>query len=189
LLLFLLVCALAIALVAGALLFQAGRIRARHRRFLRAPAPSASPDATRLVDAPRALYHGTRFADGTTLLAPVWRDACVCDLFCTEEALFLQREAGEGEPGALLVIELRSVEEAALHHADAPLAGKELPMLRLRWKRGGEAMETDLSLRGGSASLETMRREIHLRQGNVAAQLARFLEEKAAEGPSKGGGP
>ncbi len=164
--------ALAIAGVAGALSFQALRIRARHRRFLRAPATAASREGTRLVDAPRALYHGTTFADGTALLAPVWKEACVCDLWCTEEALFVRREAESGEPGALLAIELRSVEEAALHRADAPLAGKELPMLRLRWKRGGETLQTELSLRGGSASLETLRREIHLRQGNIAAQLA-----------------
>ena len=169
-------CALAIILVAGALLFQARRIRARHRRFLTAPPPAASPEGTRLVDAPLALYHGTRFADGTTLLSPPWKDACVCDLFCTGEALFLQREAGESGPGALLCIELGSVDEAALHRAHAPLAGKELPMLRLRWKRGGESLETELSLRGGSASLETLRREIHLRQGNIAAQLAPFFE-------------
>jgi hypothetical protein len=191
LLFFWLSCALAIALVAGALLFQARRIRARHRRFLTAPAPSASPGATRLVDAPRALYHGTAFADGTALLAPPWREACVCDLWCTEEALFVQLEANAGAPGALLAIELLSVEEAALHRAHAPLAGKELPMLRLRWKRGGELLQTGLSLRGGSASLETLRREIHLRQGNIAAQLARFIQEPAspaspvaeAEGP------
>jgi hypothetical protein len=171
--------ALAIALVAGALLFQARRIRVRHRRFLGAPAPSASPEGTRLVDAPRALYHGTTFAGGTALLVPSWKEACVCDLWCTDEALFVQLEASAGAPGALLAIELRSVEEAALHRAHAPLAGKELPMLRLRWKRGGETLQTELSLRGGSASLETLRREIHLRQGNIAAQLARFLEEPA----------
>ena len=57
-------------------------------------APSASPEGTRLVDAPRALYHGTAFADGTALLAPPWREAGVCDLWCTEEALFVQLEGG-----------------------------------------------------------------------------------------------
>jgi hypothetical protein len=189
LLFFWLFCALAIALVAGALLFQARGIRTRHRRFLEAPAPEASPEGTRLVDAPRALYHGTSFADGTALLAPAWKEACVCDLWCTEEALFVQREASEGRAGALLVIELRSVEEAALHRAHAPLAGKELPMLRLRWKRGGELLQTGLSLRGGSASLETLRREIHLRQGNVAALLAPFLEAPASTEPGAAAEP
>jgi hypothetical protein len=171
LLLFGIVCALAMAMVAGALLFQARKIKARHRRFAAAKTVQASLDATRLVDAPRALYHGTRFADGVTLLFPEWKDACVCDLFCTEEALFMQREA----QGAMLAILLRSIDEAALHRAHAPLAGKELPMLRLRWTRGGEALVTELSLRGGAASLETLRREIHLRQGNIAAQLAPLL--------------
>lgn len=179
-------CALAIGLVAGALLFQARHIRVRHRRFLGAPAPSASPEGTRLVDAPGALYHGTTFAGGTPLLVPSWKEACVCDLWCTEEALFIQPEASAG---ALLAIELRSVEEAALHRAQAPLAGKELPMLQLRWKRGGEMLQTELSLRGGSASLETLRREIHLRQGNIAAQLARFLEEPPASPAAKAQGP
>ncbi len=164
--------ALAIVLVAGALFLQARRIKARHLRFSAAPGPEASPEGTRLVDAPRALYHGTRFADGTALLVPDWKEPCVCDLWCTGEALFIQREG----PGALLVIGLRSIEEAALHRAFAELAGKDLPMLRLRWNRGGESLLTELSLRGGMASLETLRREIHLRQGNVAAQLKPFLE-------------
>jgi hypothetical protein len=163
--------ALAALFAAGALLLVfvlARRIKRRHRRFAAAPEPRASPEGTRLVDAPRALYHGTRFADGIALLAPDWRDACVCDLFCTEEALFLQREG----PGALLVIPLSAVEDASMHRAFAPLAEKELPMLRLLWRRGGEMLQTDLSLRGGMASLETLRREIHLRQKNVAEKLA-----------------
>ena len=171
-LLFWIVCALAIASVAGALLFQARRIKARHLRFFAAAPSQAASDGTRLVDAPRALYHGTVFADGVALLAPEWKEPCVCDLWCTGDALFLQREG----PGALLVIALRSVEEATLHRAFAELAGKELPMLRLRWTRGGETVSTEVSLRGGMASLETLRREIHLRQGNVAAQLAPLLQ-------------
>jgi hypothetical protein len=163
--------ALAIALVAGALLFQARKIKRRHRRFLSEPGPDGGQEGTRLVDAPRALYHGTSFADGARLLFPAWREPCVCDLHCTEEALFVRREG----QGAILGIALASVSEAALHRGFAQLAGKELPMLRLRWKRGGELLQTEISLRGGMASLETLRREIHLRQGNVAAQLAPLL--------------
>ena len=165
--LFLIFCALAIASVAGALLFGVRRIKARHRRFAAAAAPGLDPEATRLVDAPRALYHGTAFADGTALLIAVWKEACVCDLWCTDAALFLRREG----PGALLAIPLSSIEDAALHRAFAPLAGKDLPMLRLRWVRGGEALVTELSLRGGMASLETLRREIHLRQKDVVKTL------------------
>jgi hypothetical protein len=163
------------ALASGALLFLllvARRIKARHRRFFAAPPPRAAPDGTRLVDAPRALYHGTAFADGMALLLPEWREACVGDLFCTEEAIFIRREG----PGALLVIALPAVVDASLHRAFAPLAGKELPMLRLRWQRGGEMLQTDLSLRGGMASLETLRREIHLRQKNIAEKLAPLLK-------------
>ena len=162
--------ALAAVLAAGALRF-ARRIRARHRRFLSAPVPAASPDAMHIVDHSRALYHGTRFADGVAVLAPAWKEPSVCDLFCTAEALFLQREG----QGALLVIGFAEVAEAALHRAFAPIAGKDLPMLRLRWRRGGELLETGLSLRGGMAELETLRREIHLRQENVEEQLAPLL--------------
>lgn len=63
-----------------------------------------------------------------------------------------------------------------MHRAFAPIAGKDLPMLRLRWRRGGEALQTDLSLRGGMPSLEALRREIHLRQKNLAALLAPLLQ-------------
>jgi len=163
--------ALAALFGAGALLFAA-RLRARHRRFLRAPAPAAAPDAERIVDQPQALYHGTRFADGSALLAPAWKDACVADVWCTDAALFIRREG----QAALLSIAHAEVSEAALHRAFAPIAEKDLPMLRLRWKRGGELLETQLSLRGGMATLEVLRREIHLRQGNIKEQLAPLLE-------------
>lgn len=162
-------CTIAAALAGGALLVAA-RLRRRHRLFL-AAAPDLAPEATPVVSQARALYHGTRFADGFTLLAPAWKQPCVCDLWCTETGLFVRREGG----GALLCIALSEVREAALHRAFAPIAGKDLPMLRLRWQRGGELMETDFSVRGGMAELETLRREIHLRQGNIAEQLAPLL--------------
>ena len=163
--------ALAVLGIAGASLLvlrRARALKARHARFLGGAAAPVDPLATKLIDAPRALYHGTRFADEARLLAPAWGEACVVDLWLTEEALFLQREA----QGALLVLPLSAVDDAALLRAFAPLAAKELPMLRLRWSRGGETVLTDLSLRGGMASLETLRREIHLRQHNVAEKLA-----------------
>ena len=162
--------AIGVVLAAGALSF-AVRIRARHLRFLRAAAPLAPPDAERIVDQPQALYHGTKFADGAALLAEAWKEPCVCDVWCTAQALFLRREA----QGPLLVIAHEDVAEAALHRAFAKIAGKDLPMLRLRWRRGGESLVTELSLRGGMASLEALRREIHLRQANVAEQLATLL--------------
>ncbi len=139
--------------------------------FLRSPAPPQRPADERIVDQPQALYHGTRFADGVTLLAPRWKAPCVCDVWCTAEALFIRREG----QGVVLSIAHAEVSEAALHRGFAPIASKDLPMLRLRWARGGENLETDLSLRGGVASLEALRREIHLRQGNVAQQLAPLL--------------
>ena len=162
--------------IAGALvsvLWKALRLRARHRRVFAASLPELSASRERLVDAPRALYHGTGFADGAALLVKAWSAECVGDLFCTEEALFLQRE----EQGALLVIPLAWVTEVALVRGHAPLAGKELPMLRLRWSRGGEALASNFSLRGGMASLERLRREIHLRQANVRAQLQPFFDQ------------
>lgn len=171
-------CAPAIALIAGALVFvlrRARRLRARHRRVFAAPLPALAAEAERLLDSPRALYHGTRFEDGAALLAPAWGSACVGDLFCTAEGVFLQRE----DQGPLLVIPLSWVSDVALVRGHAALAGKELPMLRLRWTRGGEPLQTDLSLRGGMASLERLRREIHLRQADVRAKLLPFLEPPA----------
>lgn len=166
----------AIALIAGALvlvLWKAQRLRARHRSVFAAPLPLFPEGRERLVDAPRALYHGTRFADGALLLAPAWSEECVGDLFCTDQALFLERE----ERGTLLAIPLGWVSEVSLVRGHAKLAGKELPMLRLRWSRGGEALQSDFSLRGGMASLERLRREIHLRQGDVMARLRPFLDQ------------
>jgi hypothetical protein len=107
------------------------------------------------------------------VLASAWKEPCVSDVWCTAEALFIRREG----QGSLLSIGHSEVSEAALHRGFAPIAGKELPMLRLRWRRGGEQLQTDLSLRGGMASLEALRREIHLRQSNVAEQLAPLLEK------------
>jgi hypothetical protein len=159
------------AVLAGGALSFAVRIRARHRRFLRAPLPDAPADAERIMDQPQALYHGTKFADGVGLLLAAWKEPCVCDLWCTAQALFIRREA----QGPLLAIAHAEVAEAALHRAFAKIAGKDLPMLRLRWRRGGESLVTELSLRGGMASLEALRREIHLRQTNVAEQLAPLL--------------
>jgi hypothetical protein len=161
-------------LLAAVVAARALAIKGRHRRFASERQPAVDEASTPLYESERALYHGTRFRDGTALLIPAWREACVCDLALTAEALFLQREA----QGARLSIALAAIEEAALHRAYAPLAEKDLPMLRLRWTRGGEKLETDLSLRGGMASLETLRREIHLRQGNVKEQLRPFLEKQ-----------
>jgi hypothetical protein len=155
---------------AGAVAFAA-RLRARHQRFLKAKPPAAPADAERILEQPQALYHGTRFADGVALLASGWKDPCVCDVWCTAQALFIRREGR----GAVLAIGHEEVAEAALHRAFAKIAGQDLPMLRLRWRRGGESMVTELSLRGGMPSLEALRREIHLRQGNVAEQLAPLL--------------
>jgi len=155
-------------------LVRARRIRARHRAVFGAPTQCFDATAEHLIDAPRALYHGTRFADGTPILSPRWNAACVGDLWCTAEGVFLRREDG-GEP---LLLPLAAIEDASLIRAHAPIAGKDLPMLRLRWRRGGESLATDISLPGGMASLEKLRREIHLRQGKdgVAAALAPFFD-------------
>ena len=154
-------------------LARARRLRVRHRAVFGTPQP-VDPGGERLIDAPRALYHGTHFADGMAILSPRWSVACVGDLWCTSQGLFLHREDG-GEP---LAIPLAAVEDASLVRAHAPIAGKDLPMLRLRWRRGGESLSTDISLPGGMANLEKLRREIHLRQGTdgVAAALAPFFE-------------
>ncbi|HYR21027.1 MAG TPA: hypothetical protein VEQ15_16130 [Myxococcales bacterium] len=164
-------------------LLRAFRIRKRHRAAFGAPLPALDPDRERLLDAPRALYHGTRFADGAAVLAPRWADPCVGDLWCTDEAIFLQREAGGGR----LCWPLAWIEDAALLRAHAELAGKELPMVHIRFRRGGEALVSDFSLRGGMANLEKLRREVHLRQGthNALALLGDLLTKE----PVPGSGP
>jgi hypothetical protein len=177
------VLAAALVVVAGiAVGLRARRIKVRHRAVFSAELPALDPGRERVVDAPRALYHGTRFADGVALLAPKWRDPCVGDLWCTDQAIFLRREEG-GDP---LALPLAWVLEATLIRAHAPLAGKDLPMLRVRWRRGGEELATDFSLPGGMANLEKLRREIHLRQaeGSVLAALGPLL----ARTPEPGAG-
>ncbi len=178
--------AIAVLLGAGALLFvwlRARRLRARHHAAFSAPLPELDPARERLVDAPQALYHGTRFADGTPVLAPRWADPCVGDLWCTDEAIFLEREAGGGR----LSWPLAWVEDAALVRGHAALARKDLPMLRLRFRRGGESLVSEVSLRGGMASLEKLRREVHLRQGREGAALT--LGALLAKEPVPGSGP
>jgi hypothetical protein len=159
-------------------LWRARRIKARHLRTLGAPLPALRTDLERLVDSPLALYHGTRFADGSALVSPRWSEACVGDLYCTEEALFLLREQGGAASGELLALPLAWVEDVSLVRAYAPLARKELPMLRVRWRRGGELLDSDFSLKGGMASLELLRRELHLRQANVLEKLRPLLDRE-----------
>jgi hypothetical protein len=176
----------AAVLFAAALLFvvaRALRIRARHRAVFAADLPTLDPSRDRLVDAPQALYHGTRFADGGAILAPRWAQPCVGDLWCTDEGIFLQREAGGGR----LAWPLAWVDDATLVRGHAQLAGKDLPMLRIRFRRGGETLVSDFSLRGGMANLEKLRREVHLRQGTQGALAA--LGELLAKEPVPGSGP
>jgi len=173
------------ALFAAAVVFviaRALRIRARHRAVFGAELPSLDPARDRLVDAPQALYHGTRFADGTAVLAPRWAQACVGDLWCTDEGIFLQREAG----GGCLLWPLAWVDDASLLRRHAGLAGKDLPMLRVRFRRGGQTLVSDFSLRGGMANLEKLRREVHLRQGTQGALAA--LGELLTREPVPGAG-
>ncbi|HXN82646.1 MAG TPA: hypothetical protein VN883_09200 [Myxococcales bacterium] len=179
--------ALSVAAALSFLIARARAIKGRHLRMFGAGVPPLDPDAERLVDAPRALYHGTRFADGQRVLAPSLGEACVADLFCTGQALFLRREQAGPEGGKLIALPLAWVFDASLHRAHAPLAGKELPMLRVRWKRGGEELVSEVSLRGGMAQLERLRREIHLRQPEALERLRRFLEAQPV--PGAGAGP
>lgn len=182
--------ALAILCIAGALFFVLWRARAikrRHLRVLAAQPSQASLDelglaGPRLFQSDAALYHGTRFADGAAFLGPALRAPCVGELFCGERALFLRREPGAplSSQQPFLCWPLSSVEEASLHRGYAPLAGKELPLLRLRWRSGGEQLLSELSLRGGMEQLEKLRREIHLRQnrGEALVQLGKLLQKE-----------
>ncbi|GAC1347071.1 MAG: hypothetical protein NVSMB23_25770 [Myxococcales bacterium] len=178
------------AALAAVALRRARGLRARHLRFAAQALPPLDAEAERLVDAPRALLNGTRFADGQRLLLSSYATPCVADLACTAEAIFLRREQGGPDGGKTLAIPLAWVEEAVLHRALAQLAGRELPMLRLRWKRGGEELETEISLRGGMAQLERLRREVHLRQGrgDMLAQLRKYVEAGPAGSPAGAAG-
>jgi hypothetical protein len=174
----------AVALAAASfVLVRAGRIRARHQAAFGAELPPLDPHRERLVDAPRALYHGTRFADGTTVIPERWREPAVGDLWCTDQAIFLEREAGGGR----LLWPLDWIEDASIVRAHAELANKPLPMLRVRFRRGGQTLVSDFSLRGGVANLERLRREVHLRQGTQNALAA--LGELLTKEPIPGSGP
>jgi hypothetical protein len=176
--------ALAILTIAGALCFalwQAWRIKLRHRRVLEGKVPSLEElgvEGARLYQSEAALFHGTRFADGSKLLDVGLSSPCVGDLWCGERALFLKREPGAPglERTPVLAWPLKSIGEASLRRGFAPLAGKELPLLHLRWMRGGELLVSELSLRGGMEQLERLRREIHLRQdgGKALVQLGKL---------------
>lgn len=187
--------ALAIVLIAGAsgfVVLRARRLRARHEAVL-AEEPRADPAGEALLEAKAALFHGSRFEDGEALLLPAWAAACVGDLWVTKEALFLRREPEGPDAGRVLVWPIAWMDEAVLVRGYARLAGKELPMLRLRYKRGGQALVSELSLRGGMANLEKLRRLLHLAgaQGTTRAQLGRFVEEgqKLAEAEAQRAGP
>ncbi len=174
------------ALVLG---LRARSLRRRHRAVLGTPLPHLDEGAERLVDAPRALYHGTRFADGARLLDAALGSECVGDLICTAEAVLVRREAAGAAGGMLVALPMAWIEDASLLRAHAALAGRELPTLRLRWRRGGQMLQTDISLRGGLPQLEKLRREIHLRQGQGGALhvLARFLQPPGGvSGPESG---
>ena len=186
--------ALAILPIAGALclvLWNARRLRLLHERVLAQEIPQDDPRSDRLFEGAAALYHGTRFEGGGALLLPSWRAPCVGDLWCTAQGLYLRREPGGPEGGRVLGWPMGWIEEVTLVRAFAPLAGKELPALRLRYRRGGSALVSELSLRGGMESLEKLRRELHLRQaqGSALDQLRRFVEAATAFGPGGGSGP
>jgi len=155
----------ALLALAGAVLWRARGLKRRHRAVLGAPLPPLDPGAQTLFASESALHHGTRFADGAAFLA--WAPGVV-DLSCTAQALFV----------GTLVVPLDFIEDVALVRDRAAMVDRELPMLRVRWRRGGEALVTDLSLKGGMAQLERLRRELHLRQGggDMAARLSRWLE-------------
>jgi hypothetical protein len=185
--------ALAIASVAGALsflLWKARRLRRLHEKVLAERGPPDEPGAEPIFSSRAALFHGTRFEGGAPFLAPALREPCVGDLWVTAAGLFLRREPDPAGRTALLSWSHAWVEEAALVRTFAPLAGKELPALRLTFVRGGERLVSELSLKGGMEQLEKLRRELHLRQGrgSVLQQLQRFVEEAQRFGPSGGAG-
>ena len=148
-------CALAVLLIAGALLFwMSARLRKRAGRVLAAAVPADAAGERVFEDTPMRNL-GTRFSDGMPLAAEL-APAGTLTVFCTAEAVFV----------GPLSIPLSAVDEAALVREG----------LRLRWRRGGERLETLLAAR--PADLERLRREIHLRQANVVDALVSMLGPK-----------
>lgn len=142
-------------LVAGALLFWVERrLRARTRRVLAAPVVADSR-GERVFDEMPMRHLGTAFADRLPL-PTILEERSEVNVFCTAEALFAGR----------LVIPLSSVDDAALVRGS----------LRVRWRRGGELLETVLQAR--AHDLERLRREIHLRQKNVAEKLMALVQPR-----------
>ena len=142
------------ATAAGALLFVERRIRRRTQRVLD-DAPAADDSAERLLELRMRHVH-TGFVDEMPLpiaLAP----AGELDVLCTSSQLL----AGP------MVIPLASVEDAAIAQG----------ALRLRFRRGGELLETVLE--APPHDLERLRREIHLRQPNVLQKLIDMVQQNA----------
>ena len=148
-------CVLAILVVAGALLVRvASRLRRRVRAVLRAGS-SIDRDSPRVFDEVRMRHRGSCFSDGISVperIAP----AGVVPVSATAEGVFI---------GAM-AIPPAVVDDAAL------VSGR----LRLRWRAGREAVETWLE--ADRADLERLRREIHLRQANIAQKLAAMIGPK-----------
>jgi hypothetical protein len=144
--------ALIIAVVALALLFAAAvvlfsvSLRARRRRVLRA-APSLN-GLEPILPSLTLRHELTRFADGIDWPAPVFGRGQVA-VVCTDE----------GIEAARLTIRHREIEDAAI------ASGR----LRLRWRRGGEDLESFFA--GDVVDLERLRREIHLRQAHDPKKL------------------
>lgn len=144
---------LAIAIAAGALFLFERKIRLRHRRVL--ADVRGDREAQPIVEPMRMRVLGARFADGMPLRAP-WAKQSVETIFATGQALFI---------GASLVIPLECVDDAAVVRQ----------ALRLRFWRGGELLE--ISLQARLHDLERLRREIHLRQKNVAEKLISLVQQ------------
>lgn len=146
--------ALAVLLAAGALLFRIERrLRERTRRVLGGAAP-ADPNRERVFDELRMRHVGTGFADGMPLPA-ILETAGEQGVFCTGEALFVGR----------MIVPLAWVEDVAI----------ESGSLRVRWRCGGELLET--VLQAGLHEMERLRREIHLRQPNVIEKIVAMVNK------------
>ena len=102
----------------------------------------------------RMRHVGTGFADGMPLPA-ILETAGEQGVFCTGEALFVGR----------MIVPLAWVEDVAI----------ESGSLRVRWRCGGELLET--VLQAGLHEMERLRREIHLRQPNVIEKLLAMVQK------------
>lgn len=170
----------AIALLVGAVVVKARRLKATSRRLVADALEPVRPSP------PVAYARGAHLR--TTLLGNEL-DACLPDfppglhgdLAVTERDLLITDASGE----ALLHLPLSRVVEPALLRSFNGIDADEVgALLRVSWERGGETLASVFAVDGRRVEAERLRREIHLRSGKGRLPT---LSIGMPEGPPEGG--